>query len=59
MRKIYVRELQLPEDAFLEVASLLSENDIENQIIGADEKAETITLEIRYEKDEKDCLRNH
>jgi len=56
MRKIYVRELQVPEDAILEVASLLSENEIENQITGADEGEETITLEIRYEKEEKDAV---
>lgn len=56
MRKIYVRELLVPEDAVLEVATLLSENEIENQIIDSDEKEETITLEVRYEKEEKETI---
>jgi hypothetical protein len=56
MRKIYVRELQVPEDAVLEVATLLSEHEIENQIIDSDEKEEVITLEIRYEKEEKETV---
>ena len=56
MRKIYVRELLVPEDAVLEVAALLSENEIENQIIDSDEKEETITLEVRYEKEEKETI---
>jgi hypothetical protein len=56
MRKIYVRELLVPEDAVLEVASILAENEIQNEIIGADEKEETITLELRYEKEEKETI---
>jgi hypothetical protein len=56
MRKIYVRELLVPEDAVLEVATLLSENEIENHIVGSDEKDEAITLEVRYEKDEKEMI---
>ena len=56
MRKIYVRELLVPEDAVLEVATLLSENEIENQIIDSDEKEETITLEVRYVKEEKETI---
>lgn len=56
MRKIYVRDLIVPEDAVLEVATLLSENEIENQIIHSDEKEETITLEVRYEKEEKETI---
>lgn len=56
MRKIYIRELRVPEDAILEVAALLSEKEIENQITGADEKEETVTLEIRYDKEEKETV---
>jgi len=56
MRKIYVRELLVPEDAMLEVATLLSENEIKNQIVDCDEKEETITLEVRYEKEEKETV---
>lgn len=56
MRKIYVRELLVPEDAVLEVATLLSENEIGNQIVGSDKKGESITLEVRYGKDEKETI---
>ena len=57
MHKIYVRELQVPEDAMSEVASILLSNEIENQITNADEKEELITVEVRYEKDEKETIR--
>ena len=56
MHKIYVRNLQVPEDAMLEVATMLSENEIENQITDVNEKDELITVEVRYEKEEKETI---
>jgi hypothetical protein len=56
MHKIYVRELQVPEDAMLEVATILSENEIENQITNVNEKEDLITVEVRYEKEEKETI---
>jgi hypothetical protein len=56
MKKIFVREIIVPEDAILEVATLLSKNEINNEIIGSDEKEEVITVEVRYEKHEKETI---
>ena len=56
MRKIYVKRLQVPEDAILEVATLLAEHEITNEIVGSNEDEELIFLELRYEKDEKEAI---
>ncbi|MBN8852768.1 MAG: hypothetical protein BGO55_03345 [Sphingobacteriales bacterium 50-39] len=54
--KIYVQELIIPSDAMPEVATILVNNELTNEIIGSDEENETITLEVQYEKEERDAF---
>jgi hypothetical protein len=56
MKKIYVRELNVPIDAMLEVAPLLHENEITNEITGSNEDDEIITIEVHYDKEEKETI---
>jgi len=57
MHKIFVREINVPTDAVAEVATVLTDNDITNSIVGSDEDEEMITLEVQYDKDEKDAIK--
>jgi hypothetical protein len=54
--KIYVQELIIPSDAMLEVATILVDNELTNEIIGSDEENETVTVEVQYEKEERDAV---
>ena len=57
MKKIFIRELHVPTDAIAEVATVLTEKELTNRITDSDEDEEMITLEVEYEKDEKEAIR--
>lgn len=57
MKKIVVKELEIPLEAMGDVASILSENEITNSITGTDEDHEIVFVEVEYEKDERDAIR--
>lgn len=54
--KIYVQELIIPSDAMPEVATILVDNELTNEIIGSDEENETVIVEVQYEKEERDAV---
>jgi hypothetical protein len=56
LSKIYVQELIIPSDAMPEVATILADNELTNEIIGSDEENETVTVEVQYEKEERDTV---
>ena len=56
LSKIYVQELIIPTDAMPEVATILADNELTNEIIGSDEENETVTVEVQYEKEERDAV---
>jgi hypothetical protein len=49
-------ELHVPTGAIIEVADLLLENEITNEIIGTDAEEDTIILEVQYEKEQRDVI---
>jgi DNA-binding response OmpR family regulator len=50
MRTIKIKELEVPKELILEVAGILAENKITNELCGADEDNETVTVEVHLEK---------
>ncbi|MDR6571022.1 hypothetical protein [Chitinophaga ginsengisegetis] len=50
------RELQVPVDVLIRVADVLLENDITNSITGTDEEDGYITVEVEYEKEQRDAI---
>ena len=49
-------ELEVPLGALIEVAAILIENGISNEIIDTDEDEDSITLEVNYSKDEREII---
>ena len=56
MRKLIEKDLHVPADAMMEVASVLKEHELPATITGSDEEAETITLEVQYDKSERAAI---
>lgn len=50
------KELPVPAGVIVEVADVLLENEIINQIIGADPDEDTIILEVQYDKEQRDVI---
>ncbi|SFW80251.1 hypothetical protein [Chitinophaga sancti] len=50
------RELQVPVAVLIRVADVLLENDITNRITGTDEEDGYITIEVEYEKEQRDAI---
>lgn len=50
------KELHVPVGAILDVADVLIENDIINDIVGTDDKEDTIIIEVEYEKDQRKII---
>ena len=50
------RELQVPVDVLIRVADVLLENDITNRITGTDEDEGHITIEVEYEKEQREAI---
>ena len=49
-------ELVVPLNAIIEVVGLLIENELSFEIIETDEDEETITIEVDYNKDEREII---
>ena len=49
-------ELSVPAGAIVEVADVLLENEISNQIIGTDADEDTVILEVQYEKEQREVI---
>ena len=58
MRTIKVKELKVPVDAMAEVAQIISENDITNSITGVDDDLTTVFVEVNYENEEKEFIKD-
>jgi hypothetical protein len=50
------KELNVPVGAMLEVADVLIENDIFNDIVGTDEDEDTIIIEVEYSKEQRKII---
>lgn len=50
------KELEVPVGALSEVADILIENSIANEIVGTNPEEDTIILEISYTKEERDAI---
>ncbi len=53
---IVKKEIEVPVGVLIDVADLLLEHDIEHKVIATDSDEETITLEISYEKEQRDIF---
>ena len=49
-------QLHVPTGAIIEVADVLLENEITNEIIGTDADEDTIILEVQYEKEQREVI---
>lgn len=54
--KITKKELSIPAAIITEVACVLLENEIVNDIIGADTKTDEILIEVQYEREQRDAI---
>ena len=50
------KELHVPITVMIEVADLLLENDIYNDIVGTDADNDTIIMEVQYEKEQREVI---
>ena len=53
---IVKKEIEVPVGILMEVADLLVENELSHEIIATDAENNCLTLEIAYEKDERDTI---
>ncbi len=53
---IVKKEIEVPVGILMEVADLLIENELSHEIIGTDAENNCLTLEIAYEKEERDTI---
>ena len=58
MRTIKVKELKVPVDAMAEVAQIIAKNDITNSITGVDDDLTTVFVEVNYENEEKEFIKD-
>lgn len=58
MSKTFItkNELHVPTGAIIQVAKVLLENEITNEIIGTDADEDTIILEVQYEKEQRKAI---
>ncbi|TDW97148.1 hypothetical protein [Dinghuibacter silviterrae] len=54
--KFYVKELVVPTGALIDVTTVLLDSELTNEIVGCDEDDHTITLEVSYNKEERDAV---
>ena len=54
MKTIVVDEIEVPVDVMVEVATILSENNLTNEIKRSNEEENTIVVEIHYDKKDKE-----
>ena len=55
-RTITTKEFEMPVSALIEVADILIENELHHNIIATDEENESVTIEIEYEKEDRDAI---
>jgi hypothetical protein len=53
---IVKKELDIPVGLLLEVADILIENEISHEITGTDAENDCITLEVAYDKEQRDTI---
>ena len=53
---IVKKELDIPVGLLLEVADILIENEISHEITGTDAETDCITLEVAYDKEQRDTI---
>jgi hypothetical protein len=54
--KITKQELSIPAAIVTEVACILLENEIINDIIGADTKTDEVLIEVQFEREHRDVI---
>jgi trehalose-6-phosphatase len=54
MKTIVVDEIEVPVDVMVEVATILSENNLTNEIKGSNDDENTIMVEIHYDRKDKE-----
>ncbi len=55
-KTVTTKQLEVPVGALMEVADLLIENEITHQMVATDEDNDTITIEVEYDRDERDTI---
>jgi len=55
MRTIKVKELEVPTDIIIEVANILEENKITNELKGGKEDEGVVLVEVHLEKGDEDA----
>ena len=48
--------LAVPSSVIVDVASVLLEHDLQHQIVETDDEEDTITLELEYEREQRDVI---
>lgn len=57
MKPIKVKDLEVPLEAMGDVALIISENGITHTITGTDDDHEVVFIEVQFDKDEKEVIR--
>ncbi len=55
-KTVTTKQLEVPVGVLIEVADLLIENEITHQMVETDEDNGTITIEVEYDRDERDTI---
>ena len=55
-KTVTTKQLEVPVGALMEVADLLIENEITHQMVATDEDNDTITIEVEYDRDDRDTI---
>ena len=55
-KTVTTKQLEVPVGVLMEVADLLIENEITHQMVATDEDNDTITIEVEYDRDERDTI---
>ena len=55
-RLITKKEVSIPAAIITEVAEVLLENEIINDIIGADTKTDEVLIEVQFEREQRDVI---
>jgi len=55
-KTVTTKQLEVPVGALIEVADLLIENEITHQMVATDEDNDTVTIEVEYDRDDRDTI---
>ncbi len=50
------KELHVPTGAIIDVADVLLENEVTNEIIGTDADEDAVILEVQYDKEQREII---